>query len=189
MAGYDPALAGMENAKKTDRAEADASALLRSDRTDPPLDEFRIWPHRSLPPEGHRHVLLFTCAMFCIPLIPAFAAGIGWTLLPFLSAAAAMLWYFLRRNTRDGAAQWEHIRIWPDLITVERHDPRRAPRRWAANPYWVQVQIHKDASLENYLTLRGDGREIELGAFLSPEERISLKDDLERALGRARSGG
>lgn len=178
----------MANAEDIPKAGADASAFVHVDRTDPPIEEFRIWPNRSLPPEGHRHVLIFTCAMFCIPLVPAFAAGIGWTLLPFLAGATALLWYFLRRNARDGAAQWEHIRIWPDQIVVERHDPRRAPRVWIANPYWVQVALHSDARLENYLTLKSDGREIELGAFLSPEERVALKDDVERALGHARSG-
>ncbi|MEM8820806.1 MAG: DUF2244 domain-containing protein [Pseudomonadota bacterium] len=35
---------------------------------------------------------------------------------------------------------------------------------------------------ENYLTLKGGGREIELGAFLSPEERLSLAERLEDAI-------
>lgn len=176
----------MENPEKSPKAGATASAFGRQIPDTPPQDEFHIWPNRSLPQAGHRHVLLFTCAMFAIPLIPAFAAGIGWVLLPFLAGAAAMLWYFLRRNTKDGRATWEHVRIWPELIVVERHDPGRKTRLWQANPFWVRVEVHKDASLENYLTLTGDGRQIELGAFLSPEERLALRDDIERALGHAR---
>jgi uncharacterized membrane protein len=34
----------------------------------------------------------------------------------------------------------------------------------------------------NYLTLSGGGREVELGAFLTPVERVELKDTLESAL-------
>ncbi|MEM9269814.1 MAG: DUF2244 domain-containing protein [Pseudomonadota bacterium] len=36
--------------------------------------------------------------------------------------------------------------------------------------------------LESYLTLKGNGREIELGAFLSPEERVDLHNSLQEAL-------
>jgi len=177
----------MAHTEDIKEAGADALASLHEDRSDPPLEEFRIWPNRSLPPAGHRHVLVFTLAMFAIPMIPAIAAGVGWVLLPYLLGATAMLGYFLRRNTRDGQATWEHVRIWSDLILVERHDPGRRPRVWRANPYWVRIKIHPDAALENYLTIKGEGREIELGAFLSPEERLNLHNDVERALGVARS--
>ena len=36
--------------------------------------------------------------------------------------------------------------------------------------------------MDNYLTLEGGPRPVEIGAFLSEKERLSLKDDLERAL-------
>ncbi len=155
-------------------------------QTEPPLEEFRIWPNRSLPKKGYRYVLLFTGGMLSIPLIPLLGTPIGWTLLPFLLSALLLLAFFLRKNTKDGASQWEHIRIWEGLMTVERHDPGQAPRFWDANPYWVRLELKKDAPLENYLVLKGGRRDIELGAFLSPEERLTLRDDLERALGRVR---
>jgi hypothetical protein len=40
----------------------------------------------------------------------------------------------------------------------------------------------------NYLTLSGGGREVELGAFLTPVERIELKDRLEKGPARRLSG-
>ena len=36
--------------------------------------------------------------------------------------------------------------------------------------------------MPQYLTLQGGPREVELGAFLTPPERLGLKDTLERAL-------
>jgi uncharacterized membrane protein len=36
----------------------------------------------------------------------------------------------------------------------------------------------------HYVTLRGKGREVEIGAFLSEEERIALFEDLRRVLSR-----
>jgi uncharacterized membrane protein len=37
-----------------------------------------------------------------------------------------------------------------------------------------------------YLTLRGNGREVELGAFLSEDERVSLREELRKALTKIR---
>jgi len=57
------------------------------------------------------------------------------------------------------------------------------PLDWEANPYWVRVALHaKGGPVPNYLTLSGGGREVELGAFLSPPERVELKSLLEREL-------
>ena len=58
--------------------------------------------------------------------------------------------------------------------------------RWQANPHWVRVKIQPEGRPQNYLTLKGGGREIELGAFLSPEERADLAEQIEMAMARAR---
>ena len=50
----------------------------------------------------------------------------------------------------------------------------------------MEVEI-RNARLKNYLTLAGKGRHIELGAFLSPNERIELRDKIENALAKAKS--
>ena len=40
--------------------------------------------------------------------------------------------------------------------------------------------------IPHYITLKGAGREVELGAFLSEEERVALHDDLRKRLGELR---
>ena len=56
---------------------------------------------------------------------------------------------------------------------------------WQANPHWVRVTLHKTGGpVPNYLTLRGNGREVEIGAFLAEEERLTLQHELRRALSR-----
>jgi uncharacterized membrane protein len=47
----------------------------------------------------------------------------------------------------------------------------------------VRVILHaRGGPVPQYLTLQGGDREVELGAFLTPPERVGLKDTLERAI-------
>jgi uncharacterized membrane protein len=78
----------------------------------------------------------------------------------------------------------ERLRLWPDLVTVERTEPDGHVRRWAANPYWVRVALADTPAVARYLTLSGAGRTIELGRFLTPEEREALADELRQRFAR-----
>lgn len=166
----------------TSSAFADSGAF---SRTDPPKFELAIWPNRSMPKHGFHKILWFTAGMLALPLIPLLGSPVGWALLPFLLGTLFLLWFFIRWNYSDGKLH-EILKIWDDLITVERFDPAGRVQRWHANPFWVRTELYPDGKIENYLTLKGNGREIELGAFLSPEERVALRDDVERALRKAR---
>lgn len=152
-----------------------------------PLYEVTLWPNRSLSPEGFRNLMLFSATACAIPLMAFLGSRALWIMLPIVALPVWLLWWFLRRNYRDG---WltETLRLWPDLVTVDRREPSGRVLHWEANPYWVRATLHRDARLENYLTLKGGGREIELGAFLSPGERAGLYEDLSTALARARRG-
>ncbi|MGM0586157.1 MAG: DUF2244 domain-containing protein, partial [Pseudomonadota bacterium] len=153
---------------------------------DPPIYEVILWPHRSLSRRGFVYVMVGTAVMLALPLIPLLGTPVALGLLPFMLAALFGLGWFIRRNFRD-LQMHEVLRLWPDLVAVERHEPRGRIRRWQANPYWVRVKLHPEGRPENYLTLKGGGREIELGAFLSPEERAELAEQLEDAFRRAQA--
>ena len=106
-----------------------------------------------------------------VPLLPALGTPVFWGLLPFEAAALGLLWAGFRASDRDGALS-ETLTLWRDEMRVERREPSGRVLRWRADPYWVRLALHRDGrKVENYLTLSGGGREIELGAFLSPDER------------------
>ena len=107
-------------------------------------------------------------------------------MLPFLVAVLVGLCLAVRRNHLDGRLS-EELRLWPDLITLVRREPDGRERRWHANPFWVRLHL-RDAHVEKYLTLEGNGREVELGAFLSPGEREALHAELRDALRRVVPG-
>jgi len=151
-----------------------------------PLAHVQLWPHRSLPQRGLAGFLGVTAAMLALPLVVMLGTPVLWAMLPFIGAVLAGLWLALQRNYRDAAVR-EDLRLWPDMITIDRQDPRRPPRAWAANPHWVRLRLTAAGGpVENYLTLSGAGREVELGAFLSPQERETLFAELQA---RMRGGG
>ncbi len=164
--------------------DAKDAFLAAMSRTDAPLFQTSIKPYRSLSNFGFGATIMFTACAFLLPLLAFLGTQALWTLLLFVAPAVAALWYFIRRNDKDGTLS-EELRLWSDLIAVHRHNPRKADQYWTANPYWVTVHMKNTSKIENYLTLKGAGREIELGAFLTSEERKDLHRDLRKKLAEA----
>lgn len=142
-----------------------------------------IWRHRSLTPQGFVWVMGLTAAALTLPLLAVVGSVVMWGLLPFAVAALAGLWFAVQRDWKGGGPT-EEVALTSARIFVTRHDPGRADRHWQANPYWVRLSLRGDGPVEDYLTLSDGRREIELGAFLSPEERRELRADLDAALAR-----
>ena len=157
----------------TEKAPASTGAF-SFDAGNGPARRLLLWPHRSLPPKGFVWFIVITFTMFLMPLTALLGTAALWGMLPFLMGALALIWYFLRRNTRDGHLH-EVLTIWHDRVELTRHNPRNRHQQWNANPHWVRVKMRAEGGpVENYITLRGNNRTVEIGAFLSPEERQEL---------------
>ncbi|MEM1266473.1 MAG: DUF2244 domain-containing protein [Pseudomonadota bacterium] len=166
-----------------DQTEGDAPPSDPFVRRDAPIFSVTLWPHRSLSVTGFRWLLGVLALCLSIPLIPFLGTSVAWGLLPFLVGALLAVYWAVIRSYRDGRLT-ETLCLWPDLITVVRVEPGGSVRRWHANPYWVTTALRNDTPLESYLTLTGNGREIELGAFLSPGERRALHEEISTELAR-----
>jgi len=141
-----------------------------------------LWPHRSLTQRGFVWFIGSTAALIALPTVALIGTPLLWVLLPFPVLVLTSIWAALRRNQRDSDII-EDLTLRPDRISIIRHGPRGMRQDWQANPHWVQITLHpKGGPVPNYLTLRGNGREVELGAFLSEPERIALSVDLRAAL-------
>ncbi|TNC74588.1 DUF2244 domain-containing protein [Rubellimicrobium roseum] len=152
----------------------------------PPVAQLRLWPHRSLPRTGFAGFFGGTALLAALPLLMVLGSPVLWGLLPFLVATFAALWFAIQSTYRTGEVR-EELRLWPDRVLLTRHDPRRPPRLWEANPHWIRTALHVSGGpVPNYLTLTGAGRTVELGAFLSEEERLELRPEIEDALARLR---
>lgn len=155
----------------------------------PPEDgrqRLHLWPHRSLSQRGFVWFIGLTAGLIAVPLLSILGSPVLWALLPFLMATVWGIWFALRKNGTDRDIV-EDLTLAPALLTLTRHDPRRGRQSWEANPHWVRVTLHATGGpVPQYLTLRGSDREVELGAFLSEEERVALRNDLAERLAALR---
>lgn len=155
-------------------------------RHDRPLYRVTLWPNRSLTPRMRRGMLGIVAAGAAVPLLALTGTSVFWVLAPFAALPVLLLWAGFRRNDRDGRLT-ERLVVWRDEVRVERREPGGRVLRWTAEPLHLRLRLH-DTPIESYLTLKGMGREIELGAFLSPEERVALAAEIEAAVTRALRG-
>ena len=141
-----------------------------------------IWPHRSLTQRGFVWFVGGTAALIALPLLSLLGNPVLWGLLPFLLGAIWAIWFALRKNGRDRDIV-EDLTLTPTLVTLSRHGPRGQRQDWQANPHWVRVDCHPfGGPVPQYLTLKGGPREVEIGAFLSETERLSLRRELTARL-------
>lgn len=98
----------------------------------------------------------------------------------------AAIWWALRSNARDRTIV-EELSLSPEQITLTRHNPRGTSQSWQANPFWVRLNVHASGGpVPHYVTLNGNGREVEIGAFLSEDERVALGRELGACLSALR---
>jgi uncharacterized membrane protein len=153
-----------------------------------PERRLELWPHRSLPRRGFAAFILGTFLLITIPLYPLLGTFVLWGLLPFLLLAVAGLWWALERSYRDGEIL-EILTLDPENIHLSRTSRKAAPQEWEANSYWVRAEMHQTGGpVPYYVTLKGNGRTVEIGAFLSEDERRALYGELASALAEARAG-
>jgi uncharacterized membrane protein len=104
-----------------------------------------------------------------------------WGLLPFALLAVWGIFHALRRNQKSREIV-EELTLDAQEARLTRTDPSGAVQAWDCNRYWTKITKYDEGGpIPQYVTLKGKGREVEIGAFLSEEERIELYDELQRA--------
>ncbi len=156
--------------------------------TTQPSDKTQIMqlkPDESLPARGMAAFVLTTFTLILIPVIALLGTPVFWVLLPFVLLAVWGLYFALQQNHKQRQIT-EVLTLSKDNAQLTRKGPKGDTQTWECNRYWTQVNMHEtDGPVPHYVTLKGMGREVESGAFLSEEERITLYDDLSAALKKA----
>ena len=144
-----------------------------------PGEVLRLWPHRSLPRKGFAAMVLLAFTLGTIPLYGLIGTVFLWGLLPFILAMVGALWWGLERSYKDGEIL-ETLTLRDDDMLALRHAPARGEEQtWECNIYWTRVEMHvQGGPVPYYITLAGNGRTVEIGSFLSEDERRALHGEL-----------
>lgn len=143
--------------------------------------QLRLWPHNSLPARGMAAFVLATFGMILLPVVTLLGSPVLWGLLPFALLAVWGMYHALQRNKRARKIL-EVLTLDEDAAHLVRTEPSGAVKTWDCNRYWTTItKYEKDGPIPQYVTLKGKGREVEIGAFLSEDERVALYDELQRA--------
>ncbi len=137
-----------------------------------------LWPYRSLPRKGFAAMILFAFLFGTVPLYGLLGTVFLWGILPFILLMVAALWWGLERSYRDGDIL-EELRLDGDMLTLTHRPARGETQSWECNIYWARPEMHvQGGPVPHYVTLTGNGRTVEIGRFLSEDERKALYGEL-----------
>ena len=171
----------VETTRYAKGAPEDFGALFHEEHGTPRL-VLTLRPHKSLTPPGFVWFIGLTAGLMALPLIAVLGRPVLWGVLPFVLIAIAAIWWGLKRSWSDMELH-EELVIWDGWMRLVHNAPRKPPQVWEANPYWVRVRrIPEGGKVPDYVTMKAEGREVEIGAFLAPSERRDLHALLEREI-------
>jgi len=143
-----------------------------------------LTPHRSLSPRGFVILMsLVACVGFGIGVV--FMTLGAWPVFGFCGLEVSLIWLCFRLSYRSGRI-WERVRLTPAALTVERHLIDGSRLEWSFQPYWLRVVMDDPPQHQSRLTLTSHGESLDIGNFLTPEERLDLAKALRDALSAAR---
>lgn len=161
---------------KTDDGETEDNDPIRFDAV--------LHPNASLSPRGFFLLMAFVgLVSFCAGI--SFVMMGAWPVFGFFGIDVALVYFAFKLNYRD-ARRYETIRLTDSMLTVERFTPSGRRERWRFQPYWLKVEIDDNPQPGSTVTLRSHGRMVEIGSFLSPEEKLDFANALRTELAKLR---
>lgn len=142
-----------------------------------------LMPNRSLGPRGFLILMGAVCAVSFIAGLVFFLVG-AWPVVGFLGLDVVLIFVAFKINYRR-ASIVENLRLTREHLTVERVNHWGERRTWRFSPAWLQIGVEDDSRRGRGLVLRSHGRSLEIGRFLTAEERLDLAGALRAALAQA----
>jgi len=144
-------------------------------------------PNNSLSP------IAFLIFMSLFGLI-SFIAGIifiivgAWPVFGFLGLDVFLMYLALKRNFKD-SLKTERLWITKNTLHIEKVFKNKRVQKFEFQTYWLRVELHERPGRHRSLTLTSHGKSIEIGKFLSPEEKLQFSNLLRTELHRVRING
>ena len=150
-----------------------------------PLFSARLTPHRSMSARGHRIVMAVLIGLAIVPTV-FFAARGAWPIVGFLGLDIVLIWWALTHAFKRSSVS-EEVTLWADELEFRQVDDKGKVTLKRFNPFFVKLLIDRDYNEHTTgLRLKTHDEEVQIGAFLSPEEKSSFGKAFGTALRKAR---
>ena len=150
-----------------------------------PLFAATLTPHRSLTPNGKRIVIALVCALALVPGVIFYLVG-AWPVIGFIGLDVLAIWAAMTISMRGGKA-YEMLTLWPASLELRKIGPDGEVETLGFTPAAVRFVVDRDFNERvTALWLKDGARKVPLGAFLSPDEKLSLSKVFGTALRKAR---
>ena len=144
-----------------------------------------LHPHRSLPPQGFLILMgVFGVVSFVTGIM--FATMGAWPVLGFFGLDVLLFYWAFRLSYRSGRLR-EIVRVTRHQVTVQRVQPDGRRKTWSFEPAWSRVELLEPEEHHCRLILASGRRQLTIGEFLPPEERVAFAETLRSALRAART--
>ena len=154
--------------------------------TESPLFAALLTPHRSLSPSAIRWVIAFTALMASIPGIAFFAMG-AWPVVGLMGLDVILLTWALTASYTDKDA-FEEITLWPDALEIRNVSKTGKETNFSLNPFMVRFSVSRDDGARiTALKIVARDTEIEIGRFLTPDDKANFAAVFAPALHRAKA--
>ena len=154
------------------------------EESDDTLLDVTLRPHRSLPPFGFTILMLLLAGISFLTGMLFVIMG-AWPVFGFFGLDVLLVYAAFRLSYRS-ARQSERLTLRGDTLLVQRIGIRGDVRQWRFHPFWLRVILQQWHGERTRLTLSSHGRRLQIGGFLTDDDRRTLAALLEAALLRYR---
>lgn len=162
-------------------------SLTRPHTTDADAVRFAavLHPHTSLSPRAFvGMMLLLTTVSFVLGGVSV-AMGF-WPVMGFYGLDLLALYIAFRVSYRR-ARRYETVELTDDTLTVLKVEPNGRRKRIEFQAYWLRVEMDDPPGPGSRLVLASHGHAFEIGAFLTPGEKLDFARALRRELAKLRA--
>lgn len=152
-----------------------------------PIFEALLTPYRSLGRRGFNTMMIGLGAISVVVGLGFLANG-AWPVVGFFGLDVLILWLAFRASYRS-ARMREEVSVSRTQLTIRKVSPDGRTVETRYNPFWTRflVRRHEEIGVTG-MSVTGNGRQTEIGAFLNPDDRESFATAFSRALATAKSG-
>jgi uncharacterized membrane protein len=154
--------------------------------TSSPLLAIELSPHRSLSRGGFIALMSVLIGFNLVAGIVFWSVG-AWPVLGFMGVDVLLVWLAFKLNYTRARAK-ERLELDHQRLVVTRRDAWGRETRIELQPYWLRVELERDAGHPTQLLLSSHGKRHRIGSFLASDECDRLAAFLDDALRALREG-